>query len=95
MNSWHFGNKLSSIKRIIKVDLVSQTKQEELIADFEQLILPNEIDNAMFNDATEWYDRFISDYTMIHISGKGGRFAAVPYKHKDKLLPQIITLFNT
>lgn len=85
------GNKLTSYKRIITIDLRANTKTETYQATVERLVMPNQdADDEM---ARAWLEKYTADYTTITIKGRGGMLATLPYAQKD-MLPRIIGLFN-
>lgn len=90
------GNKIETIKRTITVDLPRKTKRERLEARFKKLLIPSEAVNPLYEkEARQWVESFLDDYTIIEVVGQLGKRASLPYKQKDKYLPEIIRIFNT
>lgn len=85
------GNKLTTYRRVITIDLTANTKTETYQATVEKLIMPQaDADDEL---ARAWLDKYTPDYTTISIKGRGGMLATLPYSQKD-MLPKILGIFN-
>lgn len=85
------GNKLTSYRRVITIDLTANTKTETYQATVDKLIMPSaDADDEL---ARMWMDKYTPDYTTIQIHGRGGMLATLPYSQKD-MLPKILGIFN-
>lgn len=74
------GNKLTSYRRVITIDLTTNTKEETYQATVDKLIMPNQ--DADDELARAWLDKYTPDYTTISIKGRGGMLATLPYSQK-------------
>lgn len=90
------GNKLHTLKRRFILDLETRQKEEVVEAEVARVLMANlEEEPPYKEEAEEWLDRYLPDYTTIVVKGKYGRVARVPYKERHILLPKIIEIFNS
>lgn len=90
------GNKLISLKREIIIDLAARTKGERVRASVQRLMMPNLDDEPQYQeDAENWLETYLPNFTTITIKGRGGQIASLPYTQKDKMLDKIIKIFNS
>lgn len=87
------GNKLTSYKRTIIIDLQHNTKVEQYQATVDKLIIPHGGGEADEEMAQMWLDRYTPDYTTIQVKGRGGMLATLPYSQKG-MLNRIVSIFN-
>lgn len=91
------GNKLSSLRRVITIDLSTRDKTETITAKVERAMLPQDPDTPApyEQEAAAWLAAHLGDYTTIRVQGRGGMIATLPHALKDTMLPRIVAAFNS
>lgn len=89
------GNKLKSLRRRIIIDLEKRSKIEIIRAVVDKVRFGNLNGNEYEEEADEWLEKYLPNFTTITVQGKGGKIATLPYTEKEKMLDKIISIFNS
>lgn len=88
------GNKATSIRYQVTVDLSKRQRTEAIRAEFPDLKLVNESAGNYESEAREWLGMWKKTQGSIIIIGRQGQVATVPYSRKDNDLQRIINEMN-